>query len=290
MPRSPRTPASKLTNVSEAAFSFDDGAAYERAMGRWSRAVAPLFLQWLSPPANARWLDVGCGTGVLTHTLLELCSPAAVVGVDVAVAQIAEAARGLASGRADFRIGDARSLPIADAAFDVVTAALVLNFIPERSQALAEMRRVTRARGILAAYVWDFADELSPSGPLRRAMRRFGVQVPAIPGSNESRIDALRALFQQAGLERVATRTIDVCLAYRDFQDFWEAQTPSYAPTTKLIASMTSSERVRLMRAVRDELPVAPGGLVEYFARANAIKGRVPRIASGHVEASRRKH
>ena len=67
--------------MAELAFKFDDGAAYERAMGRWSRAVAPVFLQWLAPPASARWLDVGCGTGVLAHTLLELSSPASVVGV-----------------------------------------------------------------------------------------------------------------------------------------------------------------------------------------------------------------
>src|SRR6185436_12063595 len=98
-----------------------------------------------------------------------------------------------------------------------------------------------------------------------------------IPGTSESHIDSLRRLFQETGLERIETKTIDVCLAYRDFQDFWQAQTPSYAPTTKVIAAMTDSERARLMRAVRDEVPVAPGGLIEYVARASAIKGRVPR-------------
>lgn len=251
-------------------------------MGRWSRAVAPLFLRWLAPPASARWLDVGCGTGILAHTLLELCSPAAVVGIDPAVAQVAQASRGPAAGRAAFQVADARKLPFPDVAFDVVTSALVLNFIPERSQAMVEMRRVTRAGGIVAAYVWDFAEELSPSGPLRRAMRRFGAEVPAIPGTDESRIDSLRGLFQQTGLERIEARTIDVCLAYKDFLDFWEAQTPSYAPTTKVIASMTESERARLMRAVRDEVPAAPAGVIEYFARANAIKARAPREVRGH--------
>jgi ubiquinone/menaquinone biosynthesis C-methylase UbiE len=267
--------------VAEYTFDFDDSAAYERAMGRWSRAVAPVFLQWLAPPANARWLDVGCGTGIFAHTLLELCSPAAVVGVDTAVAQIAQASRGLAAGRASFEVADARKLPFAEASFDIVASALVLNFIPDRSKALAEMRRVARAGGAVAAYVWDFAEELSPSGPLRRALRRFGVQVPAIPGTAASRPDALRALFQEAQLERIETRIIDVCLAYRDFEDFWRAQTPSYAPTTKNIASMTESDRARLMRAVRDQLPTAPGGAIEYFARANAVKARVPRNARG---------
>jgi len=267
--------------MAELAFKFDDSAAYERAMGRWSRAVAPIFLQWLAPPASARWLDVGCGTGVLTHTLLELCSPAKATGVDPEAAQIASASRGAAAGRATFQVADARSLPFADASFDIAASALVLNFIAQQSQAMAEKRRVTRAGGIVAAYVWDFAEELSPSGPLRRAMRRFGVDVPTIPGTAESRVEALRTLFEQAALERIETRTIEVCLAYRDFEDFWQAQTPSYSPTTKIIASMTESERTRLMRDVRGELPMGPNGVIEYFARANAIKARVPRSRRG---------
>jgi ubiquinone/menaquinone biosynthesis C-methylase UbiE len=273
--------------MAELPFKFDDSAAYERAMGRWSRAVAPIFLQWLAPPASARWLDVGCGTGVFAHTLLELSSPARVVGIDPEVAQIAQASRGPAAGRAAFHVADARRLPFADASFDIAAAALVLNFIADRSQAMAEMRRVTCGGGSVAAYVWDFAEELSPSGPLRRAMRRFGVDAPAVPGTAESRIEALRILFEQAALERIETRTIEVCLAYQDFQDFWQAQTPSYSPTTKIIASMTESDRTRLMRTVRTQFPAAPGGVIEYFARANAIKARVPRSLRGLLRGKR---
>jgi SAM-dependent methyltransferase len=211
--------------------------------------------------------------------VLELCSPAAVIGIDSEAAQVGQASRGPAAGRASVEVGDARKLPFPDSSFDIVTSALVLNFIPERHQALAEMRRVARAGGAVAAYLWDFAEELSPSGPLRRALRRFGARVPPIPGTAESRLEILRALFQKRGLERIETRIIDVCLAYKDFDDFWKAQTPSYAPTTKVIASMTESDRTRLMRAVRDQLPTAPEGVIEYFARANAIKARVPRGA-----------
>ena len=273
--------------MAELAIKFDDSAAYERAIGRWSRAVAPIFLQWIAPPAGARWLDVGCGTGVLSHSLLELSSPGRVIGIDPEVAQLAQASRGPGAGGATFQVADARRLPFADASFDIAASALVLNFIAERSQAMAEKRRVTRADGIVAAYVWDFAEEFSPSGPLRRGMRRFGVDVPAIPGAAESRIEALRTLFEQAALERIDARTIEVCLAYRDFQDFWQAQTPSYNPMTKIIASMRESERTRLMRAVRAELRTAPGGVIEYFARANAIKARVPRIVSGRLRDKR---
>src|SRR5215213_3665320 len=137
--------------MAEVSIKFDDSAAYERAMGRWSRAVAPIFLQWLAPPANARWLDVGCGGGVLAHMVLELTSPGTVVGIDPEVAQIAQASRGPAAGRASFRVADACNLPFAEASFDIAAAGLVLNFIAERSQAVAEMRRVTRAGGSVAA-------------------------------------------------------------------------------------------------------------------------------------------
>ena len=263
--------------MAEAAMQFDDSAAYERFMGRWSRAVAPVFLDWLGARPRADWLDVGCGTGILAETLLEICAPASVHAVDPAPAQVEAAARGPAAGRAVFQVADARSLPFPDAAFDVVAAALVINFIPDRPPALAEMRRVARAGGLVAGYVWDFAAELSPSGPLRKAMRRFGTDVPAIPGTEVSRPEALRALFQAAGFEKIETRTVDVCLAYTDFQDFWQAQTPGYAPTTKIIAAMKESERMRLMHAVQSAVPTGPNGSIEYCARANAIKARVPR-------------
>ena len=262
--------------MAEAALTFNDSAAYERFMGRWSRAVAPVFLDWLGARRRANWLDVGCGTGILAEALLELCAPASVDAVDPAPAQLQAAAQGPAAGRAAFQVADARQLPFADASFDVVASALVINFVPDRAPALAEMRRVARPGAQVAAYVWDFAEELSPSGPLRRAMRRFGVEVPAIPGTDASRLEALRALFQDAGLEQTETRTIDVCLAYTDFQDFWQAQTPGYAPTTKIISAMKESERTRLMHAVQACIPCGPNGSIEYCARANAVKARVP--------------
>lgn len=263
--------------MAEVKVTFDASDDYERFMGRWSRAVAPVFLDWLGARRRASWLDVGCGTGILAETLLELCAPASVDAIDPAPAQIKAAARGAAAGRASFKVADARELPFRDASFDVVASALVINFVPEPALALAEMRRVGRPGAHVGAYVWDFAEELSPSGPLRRAMRRFGAEVSAIPGTEASGLEALRSLFQAAGLEQIDTRTIDVCLSYADFQDFWQAQTPGYAPTTKVIAGMRDTERTRLMRAVQSALPSGPNGSIEYFARANAIKARVPR-------------
>jgi ubiquinone/menaquinone biosynthesis C-methylase UbiE len=264
---------------------FDDGAAYERFMGRWSRAAAPVFLDWLAVRPGASWLDVGCGTGILAQTLLNLCAPTSVHAIDPAAEQIAAAAQGPLAGRAQFKVADARRLPFADATFDVVASALVINFIPDPRLALTEMRRVARTGGLVGAYVWDFAKELSPSGPLRRAMRRLGAEVPEIPGTVISPVEALSALFATAGLEGIETRTIDVCLTYENFNDFWQAQTPGYAPTTKIIAAMNGRERMRLMRTVESSLPRGPGGVIEYCAKANAIKARVALIVGEELQA-----
>lgn len=262
--------------MSAAVLRFDDSAEYERFMGRWTRAVARVFLDWLAVGSGSSWLDVGCGTGILAETVVHLCAPGRVDGVDAEPAQIAAAVRGPAGARAHFAIGDARRLAYANKTFDVVASALVINFVPDRALAMAEMRRVARIGGLVAAYVWDFAEELSPSGPLRKAMRRFGVEAPPVPGTESSGLRALQALFEGSEFDRIETRTIDVCLTYENFEDFWQAQTPAYAPTTQTIATMKATDRLNLMRAVECSLPSGPGGTIEYCARAHAIKARVP--------------
>lgn len=259
----------------EAAHSFDDSAAYERFIGRWGRAAGSVFLDWLSPPASARWLDVGCGTGLFTELILDTCSPAAVLAIDQAQSQIDRALGKPVARRANFRVGDAQALPYTDSEFDVVASALAINFIPDRARALSEMGRVARRNGIVAGYVWDFSAELSPSGPFRLGMRRVTADVPVLPGTADSRREALTALFEQAGLIEIVTRSIDVTVSFPNFDAFWLAQTPSYSPMTKMIAAMTSNERGKLVDAVRAELAVHADGTIEYPARANAIKARI---------------
>ncbi len=258
------------------AHSFDDSTGYERLIGRWSRAVGSIFIEWLAPPANARWLEVGCGTGVFTELVVQKCDPASIDALDPEQTQIEHARRQPVAKRANFQVADAQTLPFDDASFDIVASALVINFIADKHRALSEMRRVARAGGVVAGYVWDFAMEHSPSGPFRNAMRAFGIDVAALPGADESTLPALHALFKQAGLIDITTRAIDVSLPYTGFDDFWQAQTTRYSPTTKLIDAMTHSERERLMQSLRDAVPSRADGTIEYFARANAIMARAP--------------
>ena len=259
------------------AYYFDDAAAYETMMGRWSRSAGAVFLDWIAIAPNARWLDVGCGTGVFTALVLDIASPAAVSGVDPTVVQI-EHARGQPVGqRADFQVADAQALPFPDDAFDAVVSALVINFIPDRGRALAEMRRVGRPGGTVAGYVWDFAGERSPGSILRIGLRGIGIEVPGVPGTAHCGIDALQSLFENAGLEEIATRTIDVTSSFASFEDLWRAQTPSFNPVTKTAAALSERDRERLIDKVRAALPAAdPDGGVSYSARAHAIKARIP--------------
>jgi len=198
-----------------------------------------------------------------------------VFAVDAAAAQIDHARLKPVVRRANFQVGDAQALAFPDSSFDVVVSALVINFIPDRPAALAEMRRVARKGGVVAGYVWDFGEELSPSGPFRLGMNEVVADLPALPGTEGSSVDALRSLFAGAGLDEIATRTIEVTVSFPDFNAFWLAQTPSYSPMTKIIAAMTSSERARLTEAVRAQVPIGRDGSIEYPARANAIKAHV---------------
>ena len=257
------------------AHRFDDGEAYEQFMGRWSREVGKAFLTWLEPPTGAHWLDVGCGTGIFTDLICASCAPASVIAVDPAESQIVHARKGDARRNAEFWLADAQDLPFPDASFDAVASALVMNFVPDRARAMSEMCRVARPGGLIAACVWDFAAELSPSGPLRRAMRRIGLDAPPVPGTDTSRLALLADLFERGRLRAVTTTSIEVAVSFRDFDDFWLSQTPRYAPTTKVIAAMPLADRQALMEAVRADLRPMPGG-IGYPARANAVRGHCP--------------
>lgn len=263
--------------MTEARPTFDDGAAYDEFMGRWSRAVGAVFLDWLAAPRKAAWLDVGCGTGAFTTLIIKTRAPARVSAVDPGQAQIDFARRQPVAKRAEFRVADAQALPFSDGTFDVVASALVINFIPDRARGVAEMRRVTRPYGMVGGYVWDFAADGSPSRPFNQALTGLGIEAPQLPGTPESTLEGMQAMFAGAGLHDIATRAIDVTCAFRDFDTFWRTQTPLMHPVGKLVASMSEADRGALKDAVRAQVPAGADGKIAYAARANAVMGRVPR-------------
>lgn len=261
--------------VDENATTFDDGAAYKQFMGRWSRAVGAVFLEWLAASKGASWLDVGCGTGAFTELVVETCSPASVVAVDPSVTQINYAREQQVAQLVDFQVADAQSLPFPNRVFDVVASALVINFIPDRQRALTEMRRVSRPFGVVAGYVWDFAKERNPTWPLALGIRQIGIEPPRIAGTEESSIKALEALFEGAGFDDIAVKSIEVTMEFSNFDDYWRTQTPAFLSLSKIIAKMSKNERIKMIEFVRSTLPTGPNGSIAYSVRANAIKARM---------------
>src|SRR6516165_4230024 len=140
--------------MAESQIRFEDGAAYERAMGNWSRRAGSTFLDWLAVPPGLKWVDIGCGNGAFTELIVERCAPAEVQGIDPSEGQLAFAHTRSAARVAKFGRGDATSLPFPADTFDVATMALVISFVPDPIKGVAEMVRVVRPGGTVAAYVW----------------------------------------------------------------------------------------------------------------------------------------
>ena len=174
---------------------FDDGAAYERYMGKWSRLAGETYLDWLAPKSGLRWLDVGCGSGAFTEMLVERCAPVSVQGIDPSEGQLAYARKRPASRVAQFRQGDAMALPFPDNAFDAAVMPLVIFFVPDPAAGVAEMARVVCPGGIVTAYAWDMFGGGFPYEALRVEMRGLGAAVPEPPSPDASRMEALRGLW-----------------------------------------------------------------------------------------------
>src|SRR5882724_1674521 len=179
---------------------FDDGAAYERYMGKWSQLAGKTFLDWLAPKSGLRWLDVGCGNGAFTEMLVELCAPVSAQGIDPSEGQLAFARTRPASRIAQFRQGDAMALPFPDDTFDAAVMPLVIFFVPDPAKGVAEMARVICPGGTVTACAWDMSGGGFPYEALQAEMRGLGVAVPVPPSPGASRIDAMRDLWTGAGL------------------------------------------------------------------------------------------
>lgn len=255
---------------------FDDGAAYERYMGKWSQLAGDTFLDWLAPSPGLRWLDVGCGNGAFTEMLVERCAPVSVHGIDPSEAQLAFARTRPALRVAQFHRGDAMALPFPDEAFDAAVMPLVIFFVPDPAKGVAEMARVVCPGGLVTAYAWDMVGRGFPYAALQDEMRGLGVDVPVPPNNDISRIDAMSDLWARSGLDGIDTRVITVQRRFADFEDYWTTVHGSPSAGSRL-AAMTSEDRALLKSRMRARLPADDAGRIIYGATANAIKGRVPR-------------
>ncbi len=255
---------------------FADGEGYERFMGQWSRAAGRLFIEWLSLPSGLKWLDVGCGTGAFTEIIKQSSGASEVVAIDPSIPQVSYA-RSHESEGVQFQVGDACSMSFDNERFDVAVSALVLNFIPERETAVREMRRVVRRGGTAAAYVWDFAGHRGTSQHLNSAVMEVEGPAfrPARLNAESTTQENLKALFERAGLTDVMTRSFEISIRHRDFDDYWDSHTTFASPIGNHVQSMTEGNRQQLRQMVKARLPIDDHGAISYSAWLNAVKWTV---------------
>lgn len=252
------------------------GGSYDRYMGRWSRKIAPLFLDWLGVPAGLDWLEIGCGTGALSAAILERSGPKSLLCIDPSEGFVATARSNVPDSRAEFRVGDAQALDLDSASRDVIVSALALNFIPDKAKALAEMNRVARPGATIGFYVWDY-----PGGGME-FMRAFWKAAAALdPGAADLTEDKrfpfctaekLIDLARSAGLSHVDCRPVEVPTVFKDFDDYWEPFTLGAGPAPGYCANLDPAARQRLKEKLRDDLPRRGDGSIPLVARAWAVK------------------
>lgn len=257
---------------------WDRGASYEPYVGRWSRLVARQFVPWLDVLSGAKWLDVGCGTGNLSQTILDIAHPRTVLGIDLSEGYIEFARKQIKDPRVAFHLGDAQALRVESTAYDAAVSGLVLNFVPQPSQALREMIRAVRVGGTIAAYVWDYAGQM-------QLMRYFWDAAIELDRTKAFILDEgqrfplcqpepLRQLFQTAPhLGNAEVRPIDVTTHFHNFDDYWSPFLGGQGPAPGYAMSLSEEKRVGLREHIRLTLPISPDGSIHLIARAWAVRG-----------------
>lgn len=254
---------------------WESARAYERFMGRWSRELARVLVTWLGVPPGRHWLEVGCGPGALTSAILAIGHPASVVATDSSKQFIAHARAALPDHRVQFLTARAGELPTRAGGYDAVASSLVLNFIPDPTTALREMRSLAAEHGIVAACVWDYAGgmqflrrfwdaavELDPAARLHDEGERFPICSPS----------ALHAAFQGAGFARVGVEALEVATRFQDFDDYWTPFLGGPGPAPGYLSSLSVQRQQELARRLAATLPRSEDGSIALTAKAWAAR------------------
>ncbi len=252
------------------------GDAYEAYMGRWSRPLARVFIEWLRPAPGLHWLDVGCGTGALTSAICELGEPAAVVACDPTQPFVEHARTRLLDSRASFVVAGAEDLPRREGGFDAVVTGLVLNFLPNPAEAVTGALERLRPGGTFAAYVWDYAEGMEFLRYFWEEAIAFDPRAEALSESLRFSLcqpQALASLLEVAGLTQVETAPLDIPTDFADFEDYWSPFLGGTGPGPGFVTALDSSERNLLRDRLKRRLEPGAEGRIQLKARAWAVRG-----------------
>ena len=262
-------------------FNVHDAAGYEQLMGRWSQKLAPLFIDFAGIAEGERILDVGCGTGSLTFELAKTASLNEITGIDYSPVFVDAAKRRNTDSRIGILQGDACALPFDDETFDRALALLVLHFVPEAGTAVAEMKRVVRPGGVVAAAVWDhlggmpgmrmMVDTVAALSDGGRQLRsRYCFQPMMQPGE-------MKKTFVDQGLAEVSQTELMIRMDYQNFDDYWGPIAAGEGPLGKYMATLDAAERAKIETAVRGAYEAGrPDGPRSFANIAWACRGIVP--------------
>jgi len=257
---------------------FSAGDAYERFMGRWSRRLAPLFVEFAGIRDGDSVLDVGAGTGALTAAIAAAAPSSRVLGVEPSEPFVSLARARHGSDLITFEPGDVQRLRFENASFDQTLSLLMLNFVPRPGSAVSELLRVTRRGGTVAACVWDYAAGME-------MLRVFWDEAIALNPDMDlqderhmrfSRDGELGALWRNHGMHDVSNESLSVETRFSSFDDYWlpflDGQGPAGAFVVALPADRREQLRLQLRRRLLGGGPDRP---IVLHARAWAVRGVV---------------
>jgi len=237
--------------------------------------MAPVFLNWLNFPDNMHWLDLGCGTGALSEAIFNKCKPDHLYCIDPSV-EFLEKAKGKNSFKAQFLVGGASEIPLADHAVDFVVSGLAFNFFPDLTGAFSEMKRVLKESRTIAAYVWDYADRMDFLRVFWDSAREAdanaikfdeGIRFPICNPGN------LKDAFQKACLTDIETSYLDIDTVFKNFSDYWNPFKGGQGPAPGYLALLNGNLQNKIKNTLLKKLPVDQDGSITLLARAIAVRG-----------------
>jgi len=254
---------------------WDNATAYDRFMGRWSRQLAPKFVDWLRVPSGRAWLEIGCGTGALTSAICEKTDPLSVVAVDTAPEFVDYCSKHLSHANLRVVQGTLDSYPSRKEGYSAVVSSLVLNFLPDPIESLKKMKLACSSGGCVAACVWDYskgmeflrlfwdaAVAVDPKASAFDEGARFPLCHP----------EALRSAFHNAGLEEIEITSLAIPTIFDSFHEFWSSLSEGTGPAPSYAATLSASKRKALASSLKALTRSKNNSPIELQAKAWAIK------------------